>query len=314
MYAHFRNYLSNRQQYVQINTSQSETDTITCGVPQGSVLGPLLFIIYTNDMPENLIRTKAILFADDTTIFKSNKNLTELYQFMNHDLKTLTDWFKANKLSLNTGKTNCILFKRNKNILNAHNNKLYLDNVELSFATQTKFLGLIIDEYLEWDDHIKLCRNKISSGIYAVNSLKHILSIGLLKTVYYSMIYPYISYGILLWGSTYKRHLNTIAIQQKRAIRSINRGKYNDHTLPLFNNCGILKLCEVYELQLNIFMYCHQNGLLPVPLRSIFTMNNEMHTHKTRKHEDPNITSIQRIPNIVRPHPYRKQLAETGVT
>ena len=94
----FKNYLRSRPQYVQINNSRSETDIIQCGVPQGSVLGTLLFIIYTNDMPDNLIHTKAILFADDTTIFKSHKNLTDLYQFMNHDLTILTDWFKANKL------------------------------------------------------------------------------------------------------------------------------------------------------------------------------------------------------------------------
>ncbi len=90
-------------------------------------------------MPKNLIHAKAILFADDTTVFKSHKNLTDLYQFMNHDLKTLTDWFEANKLSLNTGKTNCILFKRNKNNLNAENNKLYLDNEKMGLVT--KILG-----------------------------------------------------------------------------------------------------------------------------------------------------------------------------
>ena len=103
------------------------------------------------------------------------------------------------------------------------------------------------------------------------------------------MIYPYLSYGILLWGSTYKRHLNTVAIQQKKAIRSINRVQYNEHTMPLFANCRILKLCEVYELQLNIFMYSHQKGLLPAPLKPIFTMNNVIHNHQTRKYRDPNI-------------------------
>jgi len=285
----FKNYLRGRQQYVQINNSRSEIDIITCGVPQGSVLGPLLFIIYTNDMPDNLIHTKAILFADDTTIFQSHDNLTDLFQLMNTDLRTLTDWFKANKLSLNTGKTNCILFKRNKKNLNAQHNKLYLNNEEMGFVTNTKFLGLIIDEHLEWNDHINLCRNRLASGVYTINSLKNILSIGLLRTIYYSMIYPYISYGILLWGSSYKHHLNTIAIQQKRAIRSINRVKYNEHTLPLFTHCRMLKLSEVYQLQLNLFMFSHQRELLPVPLKSIFTINKEIHTHNTRQHQDPNI-------------------------
>ena len=94
----FRSYLTNRKQYVQIKDENSATETITYGVPQGSVLGPLLFIIYTNDLPKSLIKTKTILFADDTTIFKSSNNIETLYTAMNEDLRILEDWFKANKL------------------------------------------------------------------------------------------------------------------------------------------------------------------------------------------------------------------------
>ena len=110
----FRNYLTNRRQYVQINGNISNTETVTYGVPQGSVLGSLLFIIYTNDLPQSLTNSKTILFADDTTIFKSSYNIENLYKAMNEDLKILEDWFKANKLSLNASKTNYILFRNKK--------------------------------------------------------------------------------------------------------------------------------------------------------------------------------------------------------
>ena len=110
----FRSYLTNQKQYVQINDEKSATDTITYGVPHGPVLGPLLFIIYANDLPKSLIKTKTFLFADDTTIFKSSNNIETLYTAMNEDLRILEDWFKANKLSLNASKTNSILFRNKK--------------------------------------------------------------------------------------------------------------------------------------------------------------------------------------------------------
>jgi retron-type reverse transcriptase len=130
----FRSYLTNRRQYVQVNDNRSQIDTITYGVPQGSVLGPLLFIIYTNDLPRNLKTVKSILFADDTTIYQSSNNTEKLYKAMNEQLKILEDWFKANKLSLNASKTNYILF-RNKNMeLNDKNNKLLINGEEIVWS------------------------------------------------------------------------------------------------------------------------------------------------------------------------------------
>jgi uncharacterized pyridoxamine 5'-phosphate oxidase family protein len=180
----FRSYLTNRRQYVQVNDNRSQIDTITYGVPQGSVLGPLLFIIYTNDLPRNLKTVKSILFADDTTIYQSSNNTEKLYKAMNEQLKILEDWFKANKLSLNASKTNYILF-RNKNMeLNDKNNKLLINGEEIVLVSKTKFLGIIIDEHLEWKEHIDLCKRKISSGNYVLKSLKSTLTTSLLTTVY----------------------------------------------------------------------------------------------------------------------------------
>ena len=102
----FESYLCQRKQCVQYKTNKSLTHNIPCGVPQGSVLGPLLFIIYTNDLPNSLAHTKAILFADDTTLYINYKHVTELFNLINHDLNSLAKWFKSNKLSLNIGKTN----------------------------------------------------------------------------------------------------------------------------------------------------------------------------------------------------------------
>ena len=105
----FKSYLLNRNQYVEYNHISSKTRNVTCGVPQGSVLGPFLFIIYTNDL-EKSIKCKCIIFADDTTIYTRGKYISLLYDGMNDDLRQLSNWFKVNKLSLNIGKTNYILF------------------------------------------------------------------------------------------------------------------------------------------------------------------------------------------------------------
>ena len=116
----FRSYLINRKQFVQYKDTKSSTHTIPCGVPQGSVLGPLLFIIYTNDLPNCLTHSKNILFADDTTVYLNSQNIPDMYIKLNNDLESLSEWLRVNKLSLNIGKTNYVVFKQNHTTVDAH--------------------------------------------------------------------------------------------------------------------------------------------------------------------------------------------------
>ena len=208
----FRNYLTNRRPYVQINGKISNTETVTYGVPQGSVLGPILFIIYTNDLLQRFTYSKTILFADDTTIF----NIENLYKAMNEDLKILEDWFKANK-------TNYILFRNKKSEISNSNCKLISNGEEISLISKTKILGITIDEHLEWKYHIDMCKRKISSGNYVLKSLKHIRTTSVLTTIYYSMIHPYVSYGLMLWGSAYKSNLHVIEILRMTFFCNISK-------------------------------------------------------------------------------------------
>ena len=247
----------------------------------------IYFIIYTNDLPQSLTNSKIILFADDTTIFKSSNNIEHLYKAMNEDLKILEDWFKANKLSLNASKTNYILFRNKKSEISNNNCKLIINGEEIDIVSKTKFLGIIIDEHLEWKYHIDMCKRKISSGNYVLRSLKHILTTSVLTTIYYSMIHPYISYGLMLWGSAYKSNLHVIEILQKKAIRNVHKAKYNDHTIPLFHSSKILKLEDMYKLQLLMFMFSYYRNMLPSPLCSLFIRNCDIHEHYTRCRNDP---------------------------
>jgi len=277
----FRSYLANRRQYVIYNGHQSDQQLVDYGVPQGSVLGPLLFILYTNDLPGSLTHSKVILFADDTTLYTYGKSLSDIFKSTNDDLAVLSDWFKANQLSVNASKTKYIVFGNN----NQADHNLTIDDVPLERVHTTKFLGVHIDEKLEWNHHIDHVKKKVSSGIYAMKVVKHTLSPAHMRTLYFSLIHPYLLYGVSLWGNTYKKHLHKIEILQKKAIRVLSGAKYNDHSLPLFQQASILRLSDIYQHQIGLLMYRFTRLLLPEPMHTMYKYRQA--TQITRHSVDP---------------------------
>ena len=157
----FSSYLTNRKQFVTYNNERSELMNINCGVPQGSILGSLLFLIYINDLANVCKITMPIFFADDSNLFQDGESLNEIESILNEELNEIVKWLKVNKLTLNVDKTQCTMFTRKK-----CNTKLSI-KIENSFITQvtkTKFLGIIMDEKLNWKDHILYISNKISKA------------------------------------------------------------------------------------------------------------------------------------------------------
>ena len=284
----FQSYLSDRTQYVIFKETDSDLMDIQWGVPQGSVLGPLLFIIYTNDLPISLKHSKCILFADDTTIYYSAKELTDIYNKINYDLAPTADWFKANKLTLNISKTNYAIFSGS---IDAHsmNLSLQIGNEYISKVQHVKFLGIIIDEKLNWNKHIENCKNKLSSGAYAINSLKNILPTFQLRTLYYTLIHPYLTYGIILWGGALKKYVHGLQITQNKTVRKITNSKYNESASPIYSKLGILTLENVYKLDLCKLMYSNYNKTLPKPIQALYTPNINIHSHNTRQQNDMHI-------------------------
>lgn len=276
-----KSYLSNRSQYVQYQNCNSVHMPIVCGVPQGSVLGPLLFLIYMNDLP-NCLESKSVLFADDTSLYKSSVNIKDLYCKMNIELNKLSDWFKANKLSLNVAKSNYILIS-NVHDRARHVHLLKVNNIIIERTRCVKFLGMHIDECLTWNDHIKICRAKIASSIYAINRMKHIIPKEYMRTLYFSIVYPYLSYGIPIWGGTYNIHKNKMITIQKRAVRVLSNAKYNAHTDPLFRELKILKLADIYRVEILKIVVRHLNNNLPEPISKLFILNSEICLRRTRQ-------------------------------
>ena len=159
----FQSYLSDRQQYVTYNGEESSKKGINCGVPQGSILGPLLFIIYINDLSNVCQHMMSLLFADDTNLFQRGKDVIQLQQEVEADLNRISEWLKINKLSLNIKKTNFIVFT-NKNVPKP-DLQIAIDGHRIDETDHTKFLGVIIDCKLTWKKHISYITGKIAKGL-----------------------------------------------------------------------------------------------------------------------------------------------------
>ena len=252
----FRNYLSNRKQYVHINGTSSGQLPISCGVPQGSILGPLLFLVYVNDLATVSEHALTILFADDTNLIYNGKTYNELKILIKNDLSKISDWFKANKLALNESKTKYMIFHTSYN-KPPTSFQIILNNIELERVENSKFLGVIIQENLMWNTHINYICNKVSKATAILAKLKHYLPKYVLKIIYNSLALSNMTYALSAWGAAPKSPIDRLhrsAIDRmhklhKKGIRHICNSKYNAHTVPLFKKENVLQFQDLYKLQ-----------------------------------------------------------------
>ena len=194
-----QSYLSERCQYVEYNHHRSNTLPISTGVPQGSVLGPLLFLIYINDLPMVSDVFNMFMYADDTTLYCNiNQNISEIE--INHELWKVSQWLAANKLSLNVGKTKFMIFRMRNKVVSYPD--LQINGNAIERVTQFNFLGLILHESLSWDKHINHISLKVSTAIGILYRLKSIYPHRVLLTLYNTLILPHYNYCTLSWGST----------------------------------------------------------------------------------------------------------------
>ena len=276
----FRNYLNNRKQFVSLNQQNSSLKEIECGVPQGSLLGPLLFIVYINDFSRSSDVLSFILFADDSNVFFSHNNPNTLVHTVNSELKQVTQWIRANKLSLNLQKTKYMLFS---NTLEALPIDIIFDDTPLEKVSHIKFLGIIVDSKLSWKLHIDNICKTISRNIGIINRLKFHIPVSSMLMLYSSLILPYLNYGILAWGNTYQCFLDRLLLLQKRSLRTICNSAFRSHTDSLFFNNKILKINDLFQFQLGQFMYNYNNNSLPHIFHTMFPKNQSFHNYPTRR-------------------------------
>ena len=254
------NYLTDRCQYVEYNGHRSNTLPISTGVPQGSVLGPLLFLIYINDLPMVSDIFNMMMYADDTTIYCNiDQNVSD--EVINMELSKVSQWLAANKLSLNVANTKFMVFHMHQKAVTYPD--LYLNGNKIERVTQFNYLGLILQANLSWNKHISHISLKVSKTIGILNRLKSIYPRKVLLTLYNTLILPHFNYCILSWGSVLREN-HQLHLLQKKAIRIITNSNYIAHTEPLLKELELLKITCMFILSLWKFYYRLMTNQLPV--------------------------------------------------
>ena len=277
----FTSYLSNRKQYVSVNGHISEYLNISCGVPQGSVLGPLLFLIYINDLPNATRHLRFYLFADDTNIYFEAKDLETLQKIMKRELRHVKKWLEANKLALNVEKTNFVVFhspakKLTELVI------LKFGRKKITRASHLKFLGVLLDETLSWRSHLVELSRRLARSVSIFYKLRHYVPLDTLISIYYALFYPFLTYGIVVWGATYENLLKPVLISQKKVIRAITFSQPTSHSSPLFADLKILKLGDIYQLHISSFAFECLHDIAPAQFKDFFRSISSIHSYNTR--------------------------------
>ncbi len=305
----FKNYLANRQQFVYINNEKSDMKYINKGVPQGSILGPLLFLIYINDLAK-CTTLFTLLFADDTSFLISGKNLHDIINILNIELRKITYWFRTNELSLHPSKTKFMIFTKDESTIDFDSISINLDHNndnqndpnlvhKLSYVNSRsetpaiKFLGVYLDPKLNFKYHIDMINKKISRSLFAINAAKHIIGGKALQTLYNSLVHSHLTYCSPIWGSAAASTLDKIVKQQKKALRIITNSKYNAHTAILFKNLEILPVTQQIVYSKLQFMFDYVNHRLPCSFDNLWIRNSTRTARVLRNNQQYNVPFVR---------------------
>lgn len=278
-------YLSNRYQCVEHTKVKSSLRQINIGVPQGSILGPLLFILYINDFPKISTKFTSLLYADDTALIFEADSTSELQSDLDTELPKVYEWLQANKLSLNTNKTFYQVYNKSK--VNVDINVI-LNGINIKHTETVRYLGVYIDEELKWQSHIMHISNIISRNIGIISRSRYFLGQKHRFLLYNSLVLPYLNYCCLVWGNATQSLLNKLLILQKKIIRIIDNQPRLAHSNPIYIKLKILKVKDIARHQAIVVLYNVATGNAPPAIASLFefTQTNQRASRVSRHFEE----------------------------
>ena len=283
LYKILESYLSNRFQLTKFNNIYSKPAEVTMGVPQGSILGPLLFIVYINDLSNVTDDAKFYFFADDTAITVKSSSLIDLQDKINQLMPKVTEWFNSNRLSLNTSKSNFQMYSK----MHIEHFVIKLNGSNILRQKQVKYLGVVVEENLKFETHIANISSTISRNIGVMGRAKPFLSSRELLLLYNSLVLPYLNYCAVVWGTNYPSRLEKLIKLQKRAIRIIDHKPFLFPTSNLFAKYKILKFPDLVKEQSIMILLSYINETLPEPIAQMFRIHNPVNTRATRHFQVP---------------------------
>ena len=246
-------------------------------------MGSLLFLIYINDLL-NALLNQPRLYADDTCLLISSPNIEDLNVKSKTELHNYKIWMDLNKLSLNINKTHSLLI--NPTVHHSSSDAIAFFNIDGSqHVNVIKYLGIEIDSQLNFKSHIDNVKSKIAKGVEILFKLNKILTSNALLMLYYALVHPHLTYGILIWGSTYKSYLNTLQLSQNKAMRAITKQRWFDRITPIYRRLQVLKINDLYKLETAKFMHQLSDKSLPASFEKYFTRTTFVHCHSTRTSE-----------------------------
>ena len=277
-----KSYLYNRHQCVKYEDVISERMPINCGVPQGSILGPLLFLLYINDRNKALTFSTTYHFADDTNLLCSGKSMKHLRKAVNKDLKSLYSWRCANRLSLNVDKTEFVIFQSRRQ--NPRERiTLKLNNKTIYESFKLKYLGLILDHQLNWKAQITELSKKLSRAVGLMYKIRHYCPDEVTRTIYFSIFNSHVSYGLPVWGICNQDDLKKIQTLQNQALRAMVKQDGNDLNINKIRfDKKILNIKDLFHDQLYSLMWDYDHDNLAPSLCKLFSKSNLVHDYSTR--------------------------------
>lgn len=275
----FQNYLCDRKQYVYLENNRSSLKDINCGVPQGSILGPVLFLIYINSLSKVTLNGVLSLFADDTTIIYFSSNHNEITNKIKTDVDNIFIWLQQHKLTLNFNKSS--FMNISKKTIDIPTLPINFNDKTINYQKTIKFLGLYIDERLSWNAHIDKIRSKLAPLIGILFKIRNYIPLKFLKNIYFSLIYSNLQYLVSIWGTASNCFLNPLKKLQNKTIKCIYKFNYLEPTINLYKPNGLLDLNSLYKLKICCFIHSVRKKVKISNL--VFTEVNSIHNHSTRQ-------------------------------